>query len=300
MTTFGKPLNLNRAGIVGAPNLNPIHVDRATIKPQAKSAKPDFQLDKAKNRIFGHLTDGWSGSNWTGDAVTWTASVPVDMTLNDVSLWEFGFVQFAEATSFEAFYSGRYNHEGSIGTYYFVPPALTQKIILDGADKDQPEPWYRAPGGNLLGKTFTISSGDHPGLAVPLVLKNKGLNYVDNYLFHVYMDRRFWTIFTAKSPKGGLTYISHFSWRLRYDFKVMWKNAEPVKSFNASILTVPTSGVSGKPTDPEIQTLLDNPVGPRANDLGTKAQSIAESAGGPPCRIERKTRYVTTPENFWS
>jgi hypothetical protein len=278
---------------------DPILVANATMTADGTKAVADCAIDTRRNRIFGHLTQGWNGAKWEKDALTWKASAPVQMPAAERDLWEFGFVQVAEAVSFEAFYAGRIASEGSIGLYYFQPPALAQTILLDGGDKTQDPPWYRATGGNFRGNVIEATDGDHPGLAVPLKLENKVRSYVPNYLFHVYMDRNFWTVFTGKAPDGKLHYIASLAWRVRYEFKVRWANAEPVKAANASIVTIPATGTAGKPAETKIQAMLANPAPPRANDAGTRAQAATET-GSRPNRHDLETRYVTVPNNFWT
>jgi hypothetical protein len=257
-------------------------------------------VDDSKNRFFGHLTKGWNGRIWNEDAITWKASAPSSIPAKEVPDWEFGFVQIAEATQFQAFYSSRIPSEGAIILDYFIKPAMTQTILLDGGSSTASEPWYREPGGNVQpGGRIEAASGDHPGLAVPLRLENKVCSYVKNYLFHVFMDRRFWTVFAAKPPGGPIQYVGHFAWRVRYEFMLKWQNKAAVVSRNASVVTVPSKGESGRPTEAAIQAMLDAPKGPRANEVGTKAQMSTET-GADPNRRDLPRRFANTPADFWT
>ena len=259
-------------------------------------AKPDCDADQ--RRLRGHLTKGWDGSTWKDDAITWRATVPTTLNSAELQSWDFGFVQIAEATKFQSFYSSRIRSEGAISLDYFVPPALMNPVLLDNGERAAPAPWYRTPSGTIVGRGIQSASGDHPGLIVPLTLENRVCSYVKNYLFHVIMDRRFWTVFAARPPKGAIQYIGHFAWRLRYEFKFVWRNDTIKLASNASIVDVPSVGTVGRPTEASIQSLLDSPAGPLANEAGDRAILITES-GSPPVRRDLPERFFNTPSDFW-
>ncbi len=261
-------------------------------------AKPDCKPDMSIGRLKGHLTKGFIGDDWKDDAISWKASAPTTLSAAERQSWEFGFVQIAEATSFQSFYAGRIPREGSVTLDYFVPPALSKTILLDNGDKAAQLPWYRMPGATIIGNRMESASGDHPGLIVPLTRENKVRSYVKNYLFHVIMDRRFWTVFTAKPPNGALQYVGHFAWRLRYEFVFKWLDDNPIVARNASILDVPATGVAGRPTEASIQGLLDTPSGPRANEAGDRAILLTES-GSAPNRRDLEGRFINVPGDFW-
>lgn len=106
---------------------------------------PFFTIDSQQHFLFGHLTEGWSGTDWVGDALTCTASVPVSGPQGEVDRVEIGFVQLARTTTFQAFYGGRIQQEGGIGLNYFVPPALTNTMFFLDGTKGTRDPWYRNP-----------------------------------------------------------------------------------------------------------------------------------------------------------
>ena len=118
-------------------------------------------------------------------------------------------------------------------------------------------------------------------------------------IFLVIMDRRFWTVFTAKPPGGDLQYIGHFAWRLRYEFMLKWQNQAAIVPVNRSVLEVPDKGVPGRPTEGAIQAMLSSPAGPRANAIGTRAQAATE-AGSDPNRRDLNQRFLNTPPDFWT
>ena len=110
---------------------------------------------------------------------------------------ELGFVQIAKATTFKAFYAGRKRSEGGIALDYFVPPALTRTVLLDGT-KNARDPWYRNPVfATAAGGKRAAETGDHPGMVVRLSLENRSVSNVRNFLFHCFLEREFFTILTA-------------------------------------------------------------------------------------------------------
>lgn len=263
-------------------------------------AQPGSQVDATQTFLFGHLTRGWDGRDWVEDAIVCTGAVPISGPQSEVDRVELGFVQIARATSFQAFYAGRIASEGGIALNYFVPPALTTTILLDGTSGAR-DPWYRNPTfGTAAGNRRSATMGDHPGMVVRLSLENRSRSNVRNFLFHCFMDRQFWTILTAIEPGGQPQYIAHFEWRVRYEFKLTWQNGAPMPATNLSLgKLVVNSQTTGRPTAAELQAKLNNPAGERANSVG-KRLNAATIAGREPNRLDLKTRFITVPENFWS
>jgi len=246
--------------------------------------------------LYGHMGKGWSGQTWAQDALTANASFPA----SNADQVEFGFVQIARANRFGAWYSGRIASEGSIALNYFAAPALTQSILLDGGSTPPPrDPWYRHPAFSLSGNRRSAETGDHPGLVVRLKLKNRVCSYVPNFLFHVIMDREFWTIFTARENDGKLTYLAYYQWQLVYEFMIRWNNGTPQRFINRSHYQLLKSKTLGRPADADLQAILSHPAGQRANEIGTRAQSLTES-GAPPNRSDLKSRFMNVPEIFWA
>ncbi len=267
---------------------------KADIKLEDDGIAIDWTTNGDGTLLLGHMGKGWSGQDWTGDAVEMNATIPA----TDADQVEFGFVQLARANRFEAFYAGRIASEGSIALNYFVAPALKQKILLDGSNKPR-DPWYRNPTFGTSRNGRAAGTGDHPGLVVPLKIKNRVRSYVPNYLFHVVMDREFWTIFTARESNGKLTYLAYVQWQLVYEFKIRWSSGIPQRFTNRSAYRVIKDKTMGRPPDTDLQQLLDNPSGERANAIGGFAQKITES-GTLPNRNDLESRFITIPEVFWS
>jgi len=243
------------------------------------------------------LTEGWSGSDWTGDAITCTATEPIKNKDPSQGV-DLGFVQVARGTIFHAFYAGRIPSEGSIGLNFFIPPAFPQSVVLDGSG-NTPDPWYRVPRFELAGGGKRLATfGDHPGLVIPLKLSNNVRSQVPNFLFHTYMEREFWTILTAIEA-GKRTYLAYFQWQLRYEFKVRWQASKPQVAANLSSFRIVHNFVLGAPPDSELQSKLNSPTGERANAIGKRCQILTET-GAPPNRSDNQHRFPAITDSFWS
>jgi len=247
--------------------------------------------------LFGHLTTGFSGSDFTGDALTCLATVPVSGPAAEVDRLEVGFVQLARATSFQAFYAGRMPSEGGIALDFFVPPALNAKVLLDGASNPR-DPWYRNPKFATSRGGRAADFGDHPGMVVRLSLQNRVRSNVRNFLFHCFMDREFFTILTALEPGGKPNYIAHFQWKVRYEFRVKWRAGRAALLVNQSSFKLLKNPTTGRPPETDLQAVLDAPAGERANAIGKRAEA-ATVTGNKPNRSDNETRFVTVPEDFW-
>lgn len=275
-----------------------IAAGQASLKIDTSLARPDSTYTGNGVFIIGHLTTGWSGTDFVGDAVTCTGTVPVSGPATDVDRLELGFVQIARAKSFVAFYAGRTANEGSIGLDYFQPPALNAKFILDGT-KGARDPWYRNPTfAQGLPGTRRAETGDHPGMVVRLSLENRNKSNVRNFLFHCIMDREFWTILTALEAGKKPQYIAHFKWQVRYEFKIRWKDTSAQPPVNLSTVRLIRGQTAGAPDEPELKPILDNPIGERANAVGKRAEATAVT-GQPPNRSDNTFRFLSTPDDFW-
>ena len=281
-----------------------VAANQAVLTIDEAGAKPDFAFTNNNTFLLGHLTTGFSGTDFVGDAITCNATVPVSGPLAEVSGLELGFVQIAEAESFQAFYGGRIVSEGGIALNYFVPPALSNTVLIDGTTRSggtaTRDPWYRNPVfGTGAGGRRAADTGDHPGMVVRLSLENRSRSNVRNFLFHCFMDRKFWTVLTALEAGGKLQYIAHFHWQVRYEFRLKWKDGNPRPPISQSFVRVLRRQTAGRPTEPDLQTLLNAPAGERANSVGKRAEA-ATVTGVPPNRTDNKTRFITMPDDFWS
>jgi hypothetical protein len=137
-------------------------------------------------------------------------------------------------------------------------------------------------------------------MVVRLSLENRARSNVRNFLFHCSMERQFFTVLTALEPGGRPQYVAHFEWRVRYEFKLNWKNGAPQPPQNLSPQKLLVKGqTSGRPSDADLQALLNNPAGERANTVGKRVEA-ATVTGNPPNRTDNPTRFATVPDGFWT
>ena len=87
---------------------------------------------------------------------------------------------------------------------------------------------------------------------------------------------------------------------LRLEFKLNWKKLTPQLPLNLSMPKLVTKGqTAGRPTDPDLQSMLNAPAGERANAIGKRAELMTVT-GNVPNRTDNKTRFITVPENLWT
>jgi hypothetical protein len=274
-----------------------VRIDASKFKIVVDDSKAKPGSDKGPKRVFGHLTEGWSGSNWTGDALTATGSVPV--TLGPTDMFDLGFVQLARGVTWQGFYAGRTAKEGSIILDYFLPPAMTSTLLLDGGSQNITDPWYRAQRTITRSGTAQAQWGDHPGLSAPRQFENREVSNVPNFLFHAILDREFATILTAIVGAGTPQYLGFFEWKLRYELKMKWENGEPKVRRNFSTFAITTQPTAGRPTAAHWQALLNSPTGERANAVAARAELQTNNLG-PPNRLDLKTRFSNLESDFWT
>ncbi len=261
-------------------------------------AKPDVFINPV-GHIICHLTKGFQAGTFPlgqSDALTAGAHVPLG---GDPGGTTFGFVQIGRSNFYGAFYAGRIPREGSVGVLAHVPPALANPIMLD-ASGAAPIPFFQDPSRtSFIRPKIHTTWGDHPASKVPSKLKNSFASNVDNFLFQFIDDRDFWTIFTAQDPDGTLRYIANFRWQVRYDVEFMWRSNQPVLRRSKSAFTMLQRNRKGRPQEPEVQSLLTTPVGPRANVAFGGA--ITQAFFGPrgPNRSENPRPFTTVPGDFW-
>ena len=273
-----------------ASNQAVLTIDSSGVKPAGQVVNDTF--------LFGHLTTGFRGGDFTGDALTCLGTVPVSGPAAEVDRLELGFVQVARAVTFQAFYAGRMHSEGGIALDYFVPPALNAKVLLDGSNNPR-DPWYRNPTfGTAPASRRAANFGDHPGMVVRLSLQNRVRSNVRNFLFHCFMDREFFTILTALEPGGRPNYIAHFQWKVRYEFRVKWRSGRPTVLVNQSTFKQLKNPTIGRPSEGDLQVVLNAPAGERANAIGKRVEA-ATVTGNKPNRSDNEARFITVPDDFW-
>ena len=275
-----------------------------TLSVDISKAKPDVFINPA-GHIICHLTQGFASSSFPAgqsNAITANANVPITLGPREsVSDSDFGFVQIGRVNPGQSFsgifYAGRMRSEGSVTINPNIPPALASPILYDSTGSP-PDPWFETPTPSFTPPKINASWGDHPAIKVPLKIRNSGRN-VDNFLFQLIFDRDFWTIFTATDPAGKIIYIAHFHWQVRYDVELMWRNQDATVRHNRSVAKVIDAKVKGAPTDTDLQPLLTNPSGDRANKLYGKAVTQAFFGARGPNHTENDKWFTTVPNDFW-
>ncbi len=275
-----------------------------TLAADFSKAKPDVFINPVGHLIC-HLTQGFNSAafpNGQSNAITADAHVPIALGPGEsIGNFNFGFVQIGRINPGQSFsgifYAGRMHSEGSITVNPNVPPALASPILYDSTGSP-PDPFFETPTGSFTPPKMNATWGDHPALKVPLKLRNSGRN-VDNFLFHLILDREFWTIFTSTDAAAKITYIAHFHWQVRYDVELMWRNQNAVVRRNKSIAKVVDAKVKGAPTDADLQPLLAKPSGARANALYGRAMTQAFFGARGPNHTENDTRFANVPNDFW-
>ena len=275
-----------------------------TLTVDSAKAQPDLFINPI-GHVICHLTQGFSSATFPagqGNAITAGAHVPVTPGPGEkVSDWNFGFVQVARLVTPETqgfFYAGRMRSEGSMTVNPNVAPALASPVLYD-AFGSPPDPWFDTPTSSFIPPKVNAGWGDHPALKIPLRLRNTGRN-VDNFLFQIIFDRVFWTIFTAVDPAGGIKYVAHFKWQVRYDVELVWVSQVATLRRNKSVATVLAAKVAGAPTDADLQPLLAKPSGARANILYGQAVNQAFFGARGPNRTENDVQFTSVPRDFWS
>ncbi|HEX7505408.1 MAG TPA: hypothetical protein VF550_01470 [Polyangia bacterium] len=261
------------------------------------AAKPDVYINPVGHAIF-HLTQGFNPSDFPQgqrDALTAGAHVPLG---GNPGTTAFGFVQIGRLNHFGAYYAGRIAREGSITILVHEPPAMPINVLLDGVG-NPPMPFFADLTPNWLPPNIHCSWGDHPASRVPLRQENFLTSRVPNYLYHYLDDRDFWTIFTAQEPGKAPHYIAHFQWKLRYDVKFRWRNGNAIVQQSASSLSIISRKVKGPPKEPDLQSLLITPRGPRSNLLMGDALRRAFSQGSANRQENSNCAPNIIPGDFW-
>jgi hypothetical protein len=269
----------------------------------AASADVDLSLGDAKARVtpgtrivVGNLTKGFDitaiedRGQQPGEALSAVGRVGAT---GSPAGWQIGFVQICKLNAGQVYYAGRIRSEGSIAVMF--ERAMPAQVLLDSlADRT---PWTRLTDRfKMTGNQITSPTGDHPAVKVPQKLRNSGRN-VDNFLFHMIDDREFWSIFTAIDPTGKRTSLAHFHWKVRYEAKLTWNGGRPTVQDSSHF--DPGSKAKGAPSEPELQSLIGNPVGPQFNDAAAAAMKTAFLGARGPNRTENDTWFLNVPAGFY-
>ncbi|MCA9135422.1 MAG: hypothetical protein KDB00_01650 [Planctomycetales bacterium] len=104
---------------------------------------------------------------------------------------------------------------------------------------------------------------------------------------------------TARDPKGDFHHLGHVTWNLDYDFQFTWRNGNPRVYKNNSRFSA-GQFTSGAPADGKLQSLLNHPSPPHANESVRRALKSAV-LGGKPNRSDNGQRiFNNLPPDFYS
>src|SRR5215813_1525109 len=130
-----------------------IDANSADIDLVTQNAKPAVAIRSSV--VICHLTKGFdpsSANGVTGAAFDALGHVKVALGPgDDLSKFQFGFIQLSRVNNIGFFYAGKTSSEGSISIQAHVPPALAKAIWLDSDDaftpwtKGQPRFEFFAP-----------------------------------------------------------------------------------------------------------------------------------------------------------
>jgi hypothetical protein len=272
-----------------------VHANTAQVTINSQGAHPDMKVEP--QRMICHLTKGFGGVGSVGRAWTATGTVQVSVGPGDsLGLFQFGFVQFQEILDASFFYAGKHPSHGSVIFKVAEPPAMARKLALDSHDNQLP--WTVVqPRFTRQGSLVTAKTGDHPLNKAEPKVRNRTTDRA-NFLFHVVDHRKFTTVFSAQDPAGAFTHMAHFTWELRYDFKVEWKASGAQIVSRQSPRFSMGRPIAGPPTDPKIVAHLADPQPPNANDEMLFA-IVRTKKGGPPNRQDLARRFANVPPTFF-
>lgn len=277
-----------------------VNAATAGINIVAQNAKADLTI--GTDIVAFHLTEGFNISTVEaggepGPAFTAVGHVKINKGPGDnLNGWKFGFIQFARANFTGVFYAGRISSEGSVSIIMHEPPALPNALLLDSKAPftpfTRPEPRF-----DEFANEVSAGTSDHPATKVPKTFRNS-LKNVKNFLFHFIDRREFWSVFTAIDPTGRKQHLAHMHWTQSHNVKFNWHGGNPVVASKITNFQFDRN-VSGPPTEPELQPLLQNPVPPQFNNAAGEAIKLAFLGPRGPNRSENPSWFNNVPINFF-
>ena len=266
------------------------------IKVDTPGAKPSPFI--GRRVVTCNLTRGFimEGDTETfNDAINFSASMKAATTDKEFADWKFRFLQFQRIEFLGFFYAGAKKSGGQVSMQCHQKPAMNETLHLDS--EDDFTPWTHSFDATLRGGVITQISGDHPASRAPVEVVNN-VTSATNFLFHIVDKRRFWTVFTAQSPKGDFQPLGHVEWTLEYNFMFKWKGGKPGVAKDGSSLA---AGVftSGAPADAEVKGKCTSPAKPHSNESVRNAIKFTV-IGGPPNRSDKDTvQFINLPVDFF-
>jgi hypothetical protein len=214
--------------------------------------------------------------------------------------WKLGFVQIVRMTAFRVRYTGRIFSEGSIVVDLFVPGGLSSNTLLDCWD-DTTIPWAMFVPNKATefhGSLAHSRTQDNPNQAVPAVMENQRTSKVKNFLHDFNWKCEFWTILAAKSPANSLQFLGHMHWQFVHQVDFFWRLGGPQPSVR-STFRILDKFVAGAPQDASLQSILNNPVGPIANDIFKKAINSAFNRQNIRTCVDSERGLSPIRSDFW-
>lgn len=285
-----------------------LDLNSVKIKVDKSKAVPKVETPTGSKSAFCHLTHGANiagGGFKAAPAVIVVATVELTVDdINDMTGWEFNFLQYTNLMVREAKWGGRTASEGSIYANYAIAPAFPTNPSLDSNSTRDPFFGTNASVQNILDDgppkkiEITREMGDHPNSKQTLIVPNSA-THCDNYLYNMRLDLGLTTVFVARDPQKNFHFLSHFTWHLIYDAKFTWSSGVPTGTMANGRVDVGTI-TKGKPTDATLQSLLATPKAPYYNDLCKVATDHVANNQTKPCYNESAVRDNTIPANFFT
>ena len=252
----------------------------ATFTFDTSKVVPEVHRAVGEKNIICHLTEGFDAGKKPGDyGKAWTGKGTFRITLapgENLSKWEFGFIQIMKTNDVSFVYGGREPDDGGVVINVRKAPALTQFVALDS--NDLYSPWtVPQPRHTVNLGLVTCKTGDHPSLKAARQVTNS-MTKRQNFLYRVIDEREFWTVLTARETtsdpdKPNFQHQAYFHWKLRYDVKFRWRLDEPQVAVSKSAFTPDKTSNQGAPPD---AALPDAPEGAE-----TAAGERADAGGHP-------------------
>ena len=214
--------------------------------------------------------------------------------------WKVGFFQVVRMATYSVRYSGRIGSEGSIVIDPLAPlVGVSTKTLLDCLNTSH-IPWaLKIPDGTeFTGPKAHVMTQDNPRQPLPATLQNPQKSNIDNFLYDFRQDCEFWTILTAMDPAKSRQYLAYIHWQFVHKVDFFWRTGDVLPS-EWGAFQVLDKGVSGPPSDPAVQAILKNQVGPIANAVFGSAIKTAFTAPSTPYRTDSDKGLSPMRMDFW-
>jgi hypothetical protein len=296
--------------------------DAISMEANIERSTPNTTIDHVNQRAWLHLNRKAQGlmahafrDQSQVDAIAITGKTGW-MTLDgkdDLSQFEFHFIQLAKNNVDQTMYAGFRSSEGSVELNLAIPPAwpakYTKRFCLDSeatdmpfSDPRRPDEVLKMPGKALA--SVTVSTYDHPTSTFPLHVRNRKTN-ADNYLLRAIRDNEFLTAFVIRNTAKQISILAHLTWHVVWKFNYRWKDGECLGGWSLSGTTFTAErAVKGPPTDASLAAMITKPnmeLSEIDNAMMRQAREGAlgeDGSGGGPGFIERTSWPSDVPSTF--